>query len=107
VIWTLAVAVLLGSSAPAPRSDVRAAAPVGTHVATTDVNAEVDHASAFYDTSVASVRAKAPTRSAHAPVQSRRAAGGPACPPLARAEWAAAPPVASVPLYTLHHVYRV
>jgi hypothetical protein len=49
VIWTLAVAVLLGSSAPAPRADARLRA--GRHPRRVDgtLGAEVDHASAFYD----------------------------------------------------------
>jgi hypothetical protein len=107
VIWALAAALLLGASAPPPRAHARATAVVGSHLATTDASAEVDHAPALCDTIAASVRPKAPTRSAHGVVASRRAVVGPTCWPPERAEWAAPPPVAAVPLYALHHVYRV
>jgi len=107
VIWTLAVSLLLGWSAPTPRADVRATSSVDALAGTTDVGVDVDHASALLDTSATSVRAKAPTRSPHAPAPSRRADDGPTCAPLERARWAASPPVAGVPLYALHHVYRV
>ena len=107
VIWALAAALLLGASVPPPRAHARAVAVVATHVTATDATAEVDHTPALCDTTVASVRTKAPTRSAHGPMVSRCAVAGPAYGLPARAEWAAPPPVATVPLYALHHVYRI
>ena len=106
MVWALAAVLLLGANAPAPRADVRAVAPSGGLVATTDVSVDGDPASALLDRSAVSVRAKAPTRSVHAAALIRRVDGGPACAPLARAP-SLAPPVRSVPLYALHHVYRV
>jgi hypothetical protein len=107
VIWALTVALLLGAGAPAPRADVRAVAPSGGLVATTDPSLDVDHATALLDRSAASVRTKAPARSAHAAALGRRVDGRrPACAPLERATSPVAP-VASVPLYALHRVYRI
>jgi hypothetical protein len=96
--------LLLGWSVPLPPADVRAAV---ARVATTDFTVDVDHGSALLDASATSLRAKAPTRSTHVAAPSRRPHGGPTCAALERTRWAAAPPVAAVPLYALHHVYRV
>ncbi len=106
MIWALAAALLLGASGPAPRADVRAVAWNGGLVATTDVSVDLDHASALSDRSAASVRAKAPTRPAHAVALGRRVGGGPACASLERVR-SVVPPVPSVPLYALHRVYRI
>jgi hypothetical protein len=85
---------------------VRAVVWNGGLVATTDLSIDVDHASALCDRSPASVRANAPTRSAHAVALGRRVDGGPACAPLERVR-SVVPPVPSVPLYALHRVYRI
>jgi hypothetical protein len=106
LVWALAAVLLLGASAPVPRADVRALAPSDGLVATADVSVDVDQASALLDRSTASVRVKAPTRSAHAAPPGRRVDGRPTCAPLERAT-SLVPPAASVPLYALHRVYRI
>jgi hypothetical protein len=106
VIWTLAAALLLGAGVPVPRAAVRAAVPSDGLVATADVRVDADHASVLLDRSTASVRAKAPTRSAHATALGRRTDGRPACALLERTT-SPAPPFVSVPLYALHRVYRI
>jgi hypothetical protein len=85
VIWALAAALLVGASAPVPRVDVRAVAPRGGLVASADVSVDVDHASALCDRSADGRPAAAPREPATSPVS----------------------PVAAVPLYALHHVYRI